>query len=106
MMMLIFAVYTYFLSNNDPQMSLSNLCFETILLGNIIIMLTLKTTNHIEESLDETLKPISGDSCQNNQVLTKLTLLLLILYYLPLLIGIIHFIVKVSKIHAQWIRMR
>ena len=105
-MMLIFAVYTYFLSNNNLQMSLSNLYFETILLGNIILMLTLKTTNHIEESLDQTLKPISDGGCQNNQVLTKLTLLLLVLYYLPLLIGVVYFIIQISIIHSHWIHMR
>ena len=100
-MMLIFAVYIYFLSNNDMQMSTSNLLFETILLTNIIIMLTLKTTNYIKESLDETLEPISDGNCQNNQVLTKLTLLLLVIYYLPLLIAIVYFIIRISKKHIH-----
>ena len=102
--MLIFAVYIYFLSNN--YLSLSNLCFETILLGNIIIMLTLKTTNHIKEGLDKTLEPISNSSCQNNQVLTELTLLLLVLYYIPLLIAIIYLIFRASKKHILRIYMR
>ena len=87
-------------------MSLSNLCFETVLLGNIIIMLTLKTTNYIEESLDETVEPISNEGCQNNQVLTELTLLLLVLYYLPILIAVAYYAVRVSKKHVHWIHMR
>ena len=102
-MMLIFAVYIYF---NDMQMSPSNMLFETILLANIIIMLMLKATNYIEESLDETLEPISDETCQNNQVLTKLTLLLLVIYYLPLLIAIVYFIIRISKkqIHRIYLR--
>ena len=87
-------------------MSYSNLCFEAVLLGNIIIMLMLKTTNYIEESLDETVEPISNEGCQNNQVLTELTLLLLVLYYLPVLIAVVYFAVQVSKKHVHWIHMR
>ena len=87
-------------------MSLLNLCFEAILLGNIIVMLTLKTTNHIEESLDETVEPISVEGCQNNQVLTELTLLLLVLYYLPVLIAVTYFVIRVSKRQVQRIHMR
>ena len=104
MMMLIFAVYIYFLSN--MQMSLSSLCFETISLGNIIVMLALKTTNYIEESLDRTLEPISDESCQNSQVLTELTLLLLVLYYLPVLVATTYFIIQISKKHIHWMHMR
>lgn len=87
-------------------MSSLNLCFEAILLGNIIVMLTLKTTNHIEESLDETVEPISAEGCQNNQVLTELTLLLLALYYLPVLIAVTYFVIRVSKRQVQRIHMR
>jgi len=105
-MMLIFAVYTYFLSNSDLQTSLTNVYFEMFLLGNIIIMLTLKATNHIEESLDQTLKPINDGSCQSNQVLTELTLLLLVLYYLPVLIAIICLTIRASKKHTKMIWMR
>ena len=104
--MLIFALYTYFLSNNDLKMSFSNLCFEAVLLGNIIIILMLKTTNYIEESLDETVEPISNEGCQNNQVLTELTLLLLVLYYLPVLIAVAYYTIRVSKKHIHWIHMR
>ena len=106
LMMLIFAVYIYFSSNNDMQMSASNLLFETILLTNIIIMLTLKATNYIEESLDETLEPINDESCQSNQILTKLTLLLLVIYHLPLLIAIVYFIIQISKKHIHQMYMR
>jgi len=87
-------------------MSSFNVCFETIFLGNIIIMLTLKTTNNIKESLNQTLEPINSDNCQSNQVLTKLTPLLLVLYYLPLLIAAIYFIIQVSKKHTQQIYIR
>ena len=88
------------------QMSLSSLCFETISLGNIVVMLALKTTNYIEESLDRTLEPISDESCQNSQVLTELTLLLLVLYYLPVLVAATYFIIQISKKHFHWMHMR
>lgn len=59
-------------------------------------MLTLGTTKHIEESLNKTVEPVHN-SCQSNQVLTKLTLLLLAFYYFPLLIAAICFIIRISK---------
>ena len=105
-MMLIFSIYLYFLSENN-QLSRTTLYFETILIGNIIVMLALKSTRYIQRSLEETIDPISIDSCQNSQVLTKLTLLLLVLYYMPILIVPLYpLVLRVGRSLAKWMDMR
>lgn len=104
-MMLIFSVYLYSLSESILS-SKAHLYFEAVLMGNIILMLAIKSTRYIQRSLEETIDPINIDSCQNSQVLTKLTLLLLVLYYMPIIIIPLYPVIRVSRSFVKWIVKR
>jgi len=105
-MMLIFSTYLYFLSDSN-QSSKTNIYFETILIGNIIVMLALSSTRYIQRSLGEAIDPISIDGCQNSQVLTQLTLLLLVLYYMPVLIVPVYpLLLQAGRLLVKWMDMR
>ena len=97
MSILIFTFYIYFLQTKTKcGYSFTTLC-ETVLLGQIIVMLSFKTTNYIQDSLEETFHSVTENSCQNTQVLTKLTLVLLVLYYFPVLMLMLYLIFRLIK---------
>ena len=70
-------------------------------------MLALKSTRYIQRSLEDTIDPINIDGCQNSQVLTKLTLLLLVMYYIPILIVLVYpLLLQAGRLLVKWMDMR
>ena len=105
--MLIFTFYVYLLpTKHDYSFAV---IFETILLGQIIVMLSLKTTNYIQDSLEQTVNSVAENDCQNTQVpLTKLALVLLVLYYIPVVIILLYLTFRLIRwINClKWIRTK
>ena len=97
MSIVIFTFYTYLLPTEAKHDHSLTVMFETILLGQIIVMLALKTTNYIQDTLEQTLHSVSESDCQNTQVLTKLALVLLVLYYIPVLIVMLYLTFRLIK---------
>ena len=67
------------------------------MLGQIIVMLSLKTTDYVQDTLEQTLNSVPEDGCQNTEVLTKLAVVLLILYYIPVLIVLLYLMFGLIK---------
>ena len=98
MSIMIFSFYIYLLPTETKRDYSFTLVFETIFLGQIIVMLSLKTTNYIQDSLEQTLYQVAENNCQNTmQVLTKLGLVLLILYYIPVLMIVLYLTFRLIK---------
>jgi len=93
--MVIFTIYIYFLPTNNFS---STVLFEIMILGHIVVILSLNTTSYIQDSLVQTFESINETSCQNFQVLTKKTLLLLVLYYFPLFIALMYITLQFVKL--------
>ena len=97
MSIVIFTFYLYFLPTETKRDYSFTVIFETILLGQIVMMLSLKTTNYIQDSLAQTFHSDTENGCQNTQVLTKLGLVLLVLYYIPVLIVLLYLAFRLVK---------
>ena len=93
----IFTFYIYFLPTETKRDYSFNVIFETILLGQIIVMLSLKTTNYIQDSLEKSFHSDTENGCQNTQLLTKLGFVLLVLYYVPVLIILLYLTFRLIK---------
>ena len=97
MSIVIFTFYIYLLPTEAKHDHLLTVMLETILLGQIIVMLSLKTTNYIQDTLEQTLHSVAESDCQNAQVLTKLGLVLLALYYIPVLMILLYVTFRLIK---------
>ena len=108
MSIMIFTFYIYLLPTEAKHDYSLTVMFETIFLGQIIVMLSLKTTNYIQDTLEQTLHSVSESDCQNTQVLTKLALVLLVPYYIPVLIVMLYLTFRLMKwINClKWIHTR
>ena len=93
----IFTFYIYFLPTETKRDYSFIVIFETILLGQIIVMLSIKTTNYIQDSLEQSFHSDTENGCQNTQVLTKLGFVLLVLYYVPVLIMLLYLTFRLIK---------
>ena len=97
MSIVIFTFYTYFLPTETKRDYSFAVIFETILLGQIIVMLSLKTTKYIQDSLEQITHSNTEKGCQSTQVLTKLGLVLLVLYYIPVLVMLLCLVFRLIK---------
>ena len=98
MSMVIFTFYIYLLPIKANQGYSFTVIFETILLGQIIVMLSLKATNYVQDDLKQTVHSVGENTCENNQILlTKLALVLFVLYYIPVLIMMLYLTFKLIK---------
>ena len=97
MSIVIFTFYIYFLPTESKHDYSFTVIFETILLGQIIVMVSLKTTNYIQDSLEQTFNSDTENGCKNTHVLTKLGLLLLVLYYIPILIMLLYLTFRIIR---------
>jgi len=106
--MLIFKIFIYFLPTEEKHDYSFTLMSETIVLGQIVVMLSLKATKYIQDSLEQTLHSVTENSCQNTQVLTKLALVLLVLYYTPVLMVLLYLIFRLFKWMKcfEWIKTK
>lgn len=95
--MVIFTFYTFFLPTKTKHDFSFTVMFETLILGNIIVMLSLKTTTYIQDFLEKPIDLITEGSCQNSQVLTRLVVVLIVLYYVPVLIILLCLTFKLIK---------